>query len=146
MEGTFGHLLGFFYMFLLILQGSLLYTRAHTNRWWTFSLEVLVLLHAASIAMTQSPAALRMFGFGFAFLLVMTQIYGLDIPKWVRIALTVAFFAAVIIVYSRAGWVNVNEVIRIPAIEYLAAIALGLVIGGVDWVLRKIKPPERVSA
>ena len=32
---TPGHLVGFFYMFLLLLQGSLFFTRAHRNRWWT---------------------------------------------------------------------------------------------------------------
>ncbi len=35
MESTPGHLVGFFYMFLLMLQGSMFFTRIHTNRWWT---------------------------------------------------------------------------------------------------------------
>ena len=45
MEATSGHLIGFLYMFLLMLQGSLLFTRAHVNRWWTLVLEVAVLAH-----------------------------------------------------------------------------------------------------
>jgi hypothetical protein len=32
-EPTSGHIIGFFYMFLLLLQGSLFFTRIHTNRW-----------------------------------------------------------------------------------------------------------------
>jgi len=35
MVNTSGHLIGFLYMFLLMLQGSLFFTRIHTNRWWT---------------------------------------------------------------------------------------------------------------
>ena len=43
MEATSGHLIGFLYMFLLLVQGSLFFTRAHVNRWWTLFLEVAVL-------------------------------------------------------------------------------------------------------
>ena len=32
MENTAGHLIGFFYMFLLLLQGSLFLTRIHINK------------------------------------------------------------------------------------------------------------------
>ena len=40
MEATGGHLIGFLYMFLPMLQGSLLFTRAHVNRrWWTLAAE-----------------------------------------------------------------------------------------------------------
>lgn len=49
-ENTQGHLIGFFYMFLLLIQGSLFFTRAHTNRWWTLTLEALVLVHGALVA------------------------------------------------------------------------------------------------
>ncbi len=44
MEPTNGHLIGFFYMFLLMLQGSLFFTRIHVNRWWTLIQEFLVLV------------------------------------------------------------------------------------------------------
>ena len=39
MLNTSGHLIGFFYMFLILIQGSLFLTRAHTNRVWTLCLE-----------------------------------------------------------------------------------------------------------
>ena len=42
MLNTSGHLIGFFYMFLILIQGSLFLTRAHTNRVWTLCLELLV--------------------------------------------------------------------------------------------------------
>ncbi len=41
MEATSGHLIGFLYMLLLLLQGSLFFTRVHVNRWWTFALEAM---------------------------------------------------------------------------------------------------------
>jgi len=42
MLNTSGHLIGFFYMFLILIQGRLFLTRAHTNRVWTLCLELLV--------------------------------------------------------------------------------------------------------
>ena len=53
-ETTFGHLIGFFYMFLLLVQGSLFFTRAHLNRRWTIFLEVLVLFHGTMVAVLHS--------------------------------------------------------------------------------------------
>ena len=50
MEDTWGHLFGFFYMFLLMLQGSLFFTRAHVNRRWTVVLEVTFAFHGAMVA------------------------------------------------------------------------------------------------
>ena len=50
MEATSGHLIGFLYMFLLLVQGSLFFTRAHVNRWWTLFLEVAVLAHGTLVA------------------------------------------------------------------------------------------------
>ena len=60
MLNTPGHLIGFCYMFLLLLQGSLFLTRAHTNRWWTLTLEVFVAVHGTLVAiMTSGPARRR---------------------------------------------------------------------------------------
>ena len=41
---TQGHAIGFLYMFLLLTQGALMFTRMHVNRWWTVTLEGLVVL------------------------------------------------------------------------------------------------------
>ncbi len=49
-EMTSGHIAGFAYMFLLLLQSSLFFTRYHTNRWWTMSLETLFVVHGAIVA------------------------------------------------------------------------------------------------
>ncbi len=48
MENTPGHLIGFLYMFLLLLQGSLFLTRIHLNKYWMVVQEVSVGFHRDS--------------------------------------------------------------------------------------------------
>ena len=127
---TSGHLIGFLYMFLLLLQGSLFFTRAHTNKWWNFASEAMVLVHGSLVAVMQGNNLWPMFAFGFGGILVVTQIYGLKIAKWIRWGLLGIYTALVILVYNQAGWNRLNEIIRIPAIEYLAV----LVLAGVLWI------------
>lgn len=45
MENTVGHLVGFAYTFLLLLQGSLFLTRIHVNKYWMVVQEVTVAFH-----------------------------------------------------------------------------------------------------
>lgn len=145
MEATSGHLIGFLYMFLLLLQGCLFYTRIHTNRYWTFVLEALVLGHAVLVAMVQSPQALRQFGFGFALILVMTQIHGLGWPRWLRWTLVIACFASIIVVYSLAGWSHFNEALRVPIVEYALVFVLALILAGGQWIGRRFKRDTAVE-
>ena len=85
-EAASGHLIGFLYMFLLLLQGSLFFTRVHVNRWWTLVLEVSVLAHGTLVAIMQGNRMWPMFAFGFGFggIFVITQMHGLSWPRWVR--------------------------------------------------------------
>ena len=53
MANTPGHLVGFMYMFLLLLQGSLFLTRLHVNKVWTAVQEVAVLFHGTLVAVYQ---------------------------------------------------------------------------------------------
>lgn len=138
MVATSGHLIGFIYMFLLLLQGSLFFTRAHLNRAWTFTLEVLVLIHGALVAVMSANGLWPMFAFGFASILVTTQMYGLGWPRWARILTIVIFIGLVTLVYSGRGWDKLNEIIRIPIIEYLCVFILaGLLISG-RWIYKKL--------
>ena len=86
MEATSGHLIGFLYMFLLMLQGSLFFTRAHVNRWWTLALEVAVLAHGTLVAIMQGEGMWPMFAFGFGGIFVITQMHGLGWSRPVRAA------------------------------------------------------------
>ncbi len=72
-----------------------------------------------------------MFGFGFLFLLVMTQIHGLGLAKrWVWL-FTAASVIAAIVVYSERGWDKANEMLRIPMIDYIMVFLIGgiLIVG-----------------
>jgi hypothetical protein len=127
---TSGHLAGFLYMFLLLLQGSLFFTRIHINRWWNFFMEVGVLIHGTIVAIFQGADLWPMFAFGFGGVLVVTQIHGLKLSKWVKWAVSAAYIGLVLLVYSERGWVKINEIVRIPLIDYLAVLLLA----GLLWL------------
>ena len=139
MVSTPGHLIGFIYMFFLLLQGSLMYTRVHVNRWWTVTLELMVMVHGTLVAIAQGAGLWPMFFFGFGGIFVITQMHGLGLKLWTRLLILAGYGAAVIAVYSRLGWARINEIIRIPVIDYLAVLLLaGLIAGGL-WVARRLK-------
>ena len=141
MVGTPGHLVGFFYMFLLMLQGSLFLTRIHVNKWWTLTQEVTVLFHGTLVAVFQGADIWQMFAFGFAAMFVVTQMHGLNLSRFSRWIVGMIYITAMLFVYA-ADWARLNEVIRIPLIEYLVAfIIAGLIALGL-WIadrLNKIK-------
>lgn len=139
MELTAGHLLGFFYMFLLLLQGSLVFTAFHINRKWTTFLEVYVLLHAIIVAWlspAQSFEAVLMFGFGFLTLFVVTQIYGLPISRRAIWVVSLLYLVLLALFY----WGRFNEItviLRIPLAEYGLTLLMALLIWlGLKGVVR----------
>lgn len=149
MEGTSGHLIGFFYMFLLMVQGSLIFTRVHLNRWWNVTLEVLVLVHGTLVAIMAGNELWPMFAFGFAGIFVITQMHGLGLALWSRVLILLGFVSSAILIYNDRGWAQLNEIIRIPLIEYLAVFLLAGIIAGGLWLARRIRgnkaPIERES-
>lgn len=139
MVNPFGHLVGFFYMFLLLLQGSLFLTRIHVNKWWTLTQEVTVLFHGTLVAISQGNGIWPMFAFGFGGMFVISQMHGLGWSKLTRWLIGLGYIAAALFVYSDRGWVKLNEIIRIPFIEYLVAFAIaGLVALGI-WIADRFK-------
>lgn len=130
MENTPGHLVGFFYMFLLMLQGSLFFTRVHVNRYWTFVQEFMVMVHGTMVALVQGNGLWPMFFFGFGGMLVITQMHGLKLPNWAKWAILAAYLGGVVLVYSTRGFNKIDEIIRIPLIEYLSVAVLALLFGG----------------
>lgn len=135
MENTGGHLIGFIYMFLLLLQGSLFFTRIHVNRWWTFALEAMVLIHGTLVALMQSGATgfWPMFFFGFLGIVIITQMHGLGLSARARLAMFGLYVGAAVWVYSLRGLEKLDEIVRIPLIEYLAVLALA----GLIWLALK---------
>jgi hypothetical protein len=138
-ESTTGHLIGFFYTTMMMLQGSLFFTRIHINRWWMFAMEAMVLVHGTLVAIGQGNGIWPMFMFGFAMLIIVTQMHGLGLSRWVKAALTVTFSVLVALVYQQRGLAKLNEIIRIPLIDYLGVLILALLIGGGLWVARKLR-------
>ncbi len=140
MEATLGHLIGFVYTSFLMLQGALMMTRAHVNKLWTLTLEVTVLFHGTMVAVLQGNGIWPMFLFGFGGIFVVTQMYGLKLSAVARGAILTLYCAGVVLVYAMRGWGKLNEIIRIPAIDYLLVFAFtGLVWLGL-WVAKRINP------
>ncbi|SHI19592.1 hypothetical protein [Ferrimonas marina] len=130
MESTPGHLVGFFYTFLLLLQGSLIFTRAHSNRYWTALLESFVLIHGSLVAWVNGGQMWPMFLFGFAGMFVITTMHGLGWRPWLRWSVLAAYLGGMALVYSERGWSQLHEVLRIPLILYLLAFLLA----GLIWL------------
>lgn len=122
MVSTSGHLVGFFYLFILMIQGSFAKTRIHTNRNWVFILEVLVLFHGTTVAIGQANNMWPMFGFGFGFMAVTTQIYGLKLQVKHRTLIQVLYVIGALIVFGGgfAGKTiqDIHMITWIPVIEY----------------------------
>jgi len=129
MENTIGHLAGFFYMFLLLLQGSLFLTRIHVNKVWTAVQEVAVLFHGTLVALYQGNGLWPMFMFGFAGIFVITQMHGLRLPGWSKWLIFSAYLVGALWVYNARGWNKAYELISIPLIEYAGVFVLAGLFG-----------------
>ena len=147
MVSTPGHLMGFFYMFLLMLQSSLFLTRLHVNKFWTIVQEVTVLFHGTLVAIYQANNLWRMFAFGFGAMFIITQMHGLNLSRLTRWLIGLGYVAVMLFVYS-SDWAYLNEVIRIPIIEYLVAFTLTGLVGLGLWISDRFKKSkvEKISA
>lgn len=143
---TPGHLTGFFYMFLLLLQGSLFLTRLHVNRWWMVVQEVAVLIHGAMVAYTQAENLWQMFAFGFGGLFVITQMHGLGLSLRARGGILAAYIGLALLAYQSI-LTQIWRVSLIPLIEYVSVLVLALLIGAGLWVARRFRrPPPEAAA
>ena len=147
-ELTSGHLAGFAYMFLLMLQGSLFFTRFHTNRWWTMFLEVVFVVHGATVAffvMEQQKGQLgpmSMFLFGGVAIFLITQLHGLGLgnkAKWV----VAAPLLATIAVFFGNFPEHLVGITRLPMIQYAGVLIMFAIV----WLLQRFahvlsKPPD----
>lgn len=130
MTSSTAHLGGFFYMFLLMLQGSMFYTRLHTNKWWMLVQEATVLIHGTMVAIMQGNGMWPMFFFGFGGLFVLTQMHGVPLPKWAKWSILGAYVAGALVNYGLTDITMIHQVTWIPIIEYLGVFILSIIIGG----------------
>ncbi len=129
MYPSLSHLSGFFYTMLIMLQGSLFFTRIHTNRYWTLLQEALVAVHATIVASYQTDIW-PMFLFGFAGVFVVTQMHGVGFSRWVRVGLGGLYLVGGLWVYSERGFGRATEVLRIPVADYVLVLILAGLMGG----------------
>ncbi|MCL4722443.1 MAG: hypothetical protein KJ041_10945, partial [Gammaproteobacteria bacterium] len=129
MESTWGHLLGFLYMFLLMLQGSLFFTRMHINRYWTVVQEVSFAFHGAMVAYLAGHSW-RMFLMGGLAMFVITQMHGLGLSRRARWLIALGYGAAVVVLYAGRGLVFVPEIAGIPLTLLGGVLVLALLILG----------------
>ena len=84
-----------------------------------------------------------MFAFGFAGIFILTQMHGLGWSRRVRCLVAGLYAAAALFIYSSRGWIQLNEIIRIPAIEYLLVFVLaGLIAMGL-WIAGRFRKQVR---
>jgi uncharacterized membrane protein YhdT len=146
-EGTWGHLMGFLYMFMLFAQSALIFNRAHLNRWWTVSLEMFVIVHGTVVALLQGTEMWTMFAFGFGAMVILTQMYGLGLNTWTKRGLAIGFLVLVVGYYALSGnFIKMNEIIRIPMIDYLFIFLLYGIYLFINWLINLFKRPEPVTA
>ena len=74
-----------------------------------------------------------MFAFGFGGMFIITQMHGLGLSKTVRWLLVAAYVVLTLWVYN-GRWAALNEIVRIPFIEYLSVFALA----GIFWLILRI--------
>jgi hypothetical protein len=139
---TPGHLIGFLYMFFLLLQGSLMYTKVHKNRYWTFTMEILVLVHGTLVAYALEDGLWPMFFFGFGGIFIITQMHGVGLKLWAKLVFLAAYVGAVLAVFGQLGWSRFDEILRIPVIDYLAVLVLAGLMGGGLWIARRLRGPR----
>ena len=111
--------------------------------------EVLVGMHGTLVALMQGNGLWPMFAFGFAGIFILTQMHGLGWSKLVRGLVAGLYIVAVLFIYSSRGWVQLNENVHIPVIEYLLVVALsGLIAVGL-WIgncfSKQARPVELIS-
>ncbi|MGB2963330.1 MAG: hypothetical protein WBB69_05035 [Anaerolineales bacterium] len=134
---TSGHLVGFLYMFLLLLQGSLFFTRIHVNRWWMIFQEVSVLVHGTLVAVMQGNDMWPMFAFGFGGVFVITQMHGLKFPNWLRWTFLGTYLSLALFVYSSRGLGMIHQIIWIPFIDYLVVFLLAALLWAVMQIINR---------
>jgi hypothetical protein len=140
MDGNWGLVSGFIYMFLLFIQMNLFNTTLHTNRLWIVLLEVFVAVHGTLITVYKDNPIWTMFLYGFLWMFVLTQLHTLELPSWLRWGTLLVFLASMALVYGYIrGFNHIYEVTFIPVALYGGVGGL-LVIG---WIWDRISPPKQ---
>lgn len=141
---TFGHLLGFIYIFILMAQYMMVTLKPHTNIKWLSLIETFVFIHAIVIAVVvQKSANWEIFAFGFATIFMFSTIYGLIKNKNLIIKLQIGFGLIYITYYIITIILGMNklfdlvQIIFIPLTEYGFALLLILILSFLTPLITK---------
>lgn len=127
MEGNWGLLSGFLYMFLLFIQLNLFGTKAHRNKSWVVFLEGLVVVHGTLISLYKDLEAWPLFLFGFLIMFLITQMHTWKRSGWIKIFSVIFSLVLLFGVYQyHRGWEHLHEVTFIPIALYGGAVFLWL--------------------
>lgn len=151
MESTWGHLLGFFYMFLLMLQMSLAYTRIHTDIRWVTVLESLVALHGTVVALVAGQTLWSMFLFGFTMMFIVTGLNGVVKHKWLRLTFTALYLLMAALVYSNTFGTGhqisqIHQIFWIPVILYALVFVFVAVYHIAVKLFYKLRHPATIES
>lgn len=136
MDGNWGLISGFVYMFLLFIQLSYFNTPIHFMRWWIVLLESFVTVHAFLITIYKDNPIWTMFLTGFLVMFFLTQVHTFRLKTSIKWLLLFLFAAGTLLLYIFVrGISHIYEVTFIPLALYGGAGAL-LLIG---FVIEKIK-------
>jgi len=135
MDITGGHLLGFLYMFFLLLQGSLFYTRTHLNHKWKVMSEISVVVHGVMVAILAGQQWPQFFG-GFLGMFVVTQMHGLGLTKAARWGIGLAYAATIFVIYSMTeGIARAYMVTLIPLVEFVLVVIVSALVLLLLWFI-----------
>jgi hypothetical protein len=135
LEVTPGHLMGFFYMLMLFLQGSLFMTRYHVNRWWTLTLEFFMVVHGTTVAwfaLEGLEPRWAQFLFGGMAVFLISQMHGVPFRRWHKIGMAAVTLAGAAWYYG----VNQHEIATIPNTILSRYVAV-LICVGVIWLIMR---------
>jgi hypothetical protein len=125
MDGNWGLISGFVYMFLLFIQLSYFNTPIHFMRWWVVLLESFVTIHAALITVYKDNPIWPMFLFGFLVMFFLTQIHTFRLSRPLRWFFLLLFVLSILGVYIFVrGITHIYEVTFIPLALYGGALFL----------------------
>ena len=134
-EVTPGHLMGFFYMFMLFVQGSLFFTRFHINRWWTVLLEFFMVVHGTTVAyfaIGGLEARWAQFLFGGLGVFVITQMHGVPFKRWQKIAIAALSLALAAWYYG----LNPDNLRNLPNTLLSRYVAVAICVG-IIWLIMR---------
>jgi len=146
MEGTLGHLIGFFYLFMLMTQISLARTSWHSNLKWITFLEVFVAFHGAVVAIEAGNGMWPMFFFGFMMMFIVTQMVGLIRNRLAIAGITASYVVLVLMTYGglfgdvfsgrAVGLGSLHQITWIPVILYGLVFVLAWLAQGLSRIMK----------